>query len=192
MERDKHDTRKLILESARKEFAKEGYYATSMAAIADEAGLGKGTLYWHFSSKEELFKELIKTKGEKLVRDIHKIKSKDLELEQFFREYIRFELEKTDRIKDDALIFLNSENFINQDFMDELLNIRANIISELKEVIEKGLEEGLLQGDSAEIMAVSIMGVINAVGISLLVDEKYDAGMLEDLTYDFIFNGIEK
>src|SRR3990172_827418 len=48
-------TRTAIIDAAFKLFIKQGYHATSMRAIADEAGLVPGGLYNHFTSKEDIF-----------------------------------------------------------------------------------------------------------------------------------------
>jgi AcrR family transcriptional regulator len=45
------DTRERILEAARKRFGQESFGATTMRAIAEDAGLGVGTLYSHFRDK---------------------------------------------------------------------------------------------------------------------------------------------
>ncbi len=42
-------------------FAEKGYYETSMDDIVRAAGLSKGSLYWHFPGKRELFRSLIET-----------------------------------------------------------------------------------------------------------------------------------
>lgn len=44
-----------ILVCAAREFAQRGYPGTDMQAVADAAGVAKGTLYLYFASKEELF-----------------------------------------------------------------------------------------------------------------------------------------
>jgi AcrR family transcriptional regulator len=44
-----------ILEAAAKLFAKHGYAETDTQLLADELGVGKGTLYRYFPSKETLF-----------------------------------------------------------------------------------------------------------------------------------------
>ena len=44
-----------ILEAAAKLFAKHGYAQTDTQLLADELGVGKGTLYRYFPSKETLF-----------------------------------------------------------------------------------------------------------------------------------------
>ena len=48
-----------ILRAAQRRFLSEGYAMTSMEAIATDAGISKGTLYTRFSSKNELFRELV-------------------------------------------------------------------------------------------------------------------------------------
>ncbi len=51
-------TAERILEAARALFAARGYRATSMQAIADDVGITKAALYYHFDSKEELLRHL--------------------------------------------------------------------------------------------------------------------------------------
>jgi AcrR family transcriptional regulator len=45
-----------VLAAARKLFSEAGYSATSLDAIAAEAGLTKGAIYHHFSNKQEVFR----------------------------------------------------------------------------------------------------------------------------------------
>ncbi|MCA9980698.1 MAG: TetR family transcriptional regulator [Anaerolineales bacterium] len=47
-----------VYTAAAKLFAQKGYHATRMQDIADELGLLKGSLYYYFSSKEELLLNL--------------------------------------------------------------------------------------------------------------------------------------
>ena len=51
----KQDKKSLIIEAAARVFANRGYNSTLIANIATEAGIGKGTIYEYFSSKEDLF-----------------------------------------------------------------------------------------------------------------------------------------
>ena len=51
----KEEKRGLIIGAAAKVFARRGFASTLMAEIAIEAGIGKGTLYEYFDSKEDLF-----------------------------------------------------------------------------------------------------------------------------------------
>ncbi|MFQ5843918.1 MAG: TetR/AcrR family transcriptional regulator [Planctomycetota bacterium] len=55
----KVERRRKILAAARKIFPRRGYAATPMADVASAAGVGKGTLYEYFRSKEDLFSTLV-------------------------------------------------------------------------------------------------------------------------------------
>lgn len=50
--------RDLIVAAAAKAFGARGYAATTMDAVAEGAGIAKGSLYNYFESKENLFKEV--------------------------------------------------------------------------------------------------------------------------------------
>jgi len=54
----KEERRTQILDAAVACFARKGYYETTMDDIVREANLSKGTLYWYFKSKLELFRNL--------------------------------------------------------------------------------------------------------------------------------------
>ena len=49
------ETKQKVLEGAASVFSEDGYEGASMARIAAEAGVSKGTLYNYFASKEALF-----------------------------------------------------------------------------------------------------------------------------------------
>jgi len=51
----KEEKKSRIVEAAARVFARRGFFGTVMSEIATEAGMGKGTLYQYFDSKEELF-----------------------------------------------------------------------------------------------------------------------------------------
>jgi AcrR family transcriptional regulator len=48
-----------IFQAALACFNQKGYYQTTMDDIVAESGLSKGTLYWYFASKKELFVSLL-------------------------------------------------------------------------------------------------------------------------------------
>jgi AcrR family transcriptional regulator len=54
-----HDARGALLDAATKVFAAHGYAGASVDRIVREAGFSKGTFYWHFESKEDLFLALV-------------------------------------------------------------------------------------------------------------------------------------
>jgi AcrR family transcriptional regulator len=58
-EESKARTRQELLRAASRLFLRNGFVATSLADIAEEAGLTKGAVYSNFESKEELFLALL-------------------------------------------------------------------------------------------------------------------------------------
>jgi len=64
-----------IIKIALEIFLEKGYHKTSMADIANETGLLKGSLYHHFNSKEDLMKAIIKSIHEWYRREIFSIQT---------------------------------------------------------------------------------------------------------------------
>ena len=57
----KGDVTRLAIEDAAIElFLEQGYHATSMRQIAEQAGLALGGIYNHFKSKDDIFQGIIK------------------------------------------------------------------------------------------------------------------------------------
>ncbi|CAN5173374.1 TetR/AcrR family transcriptional regulator [soil metagenome] len=52
-------TRRRLLEAAENVFAELGYHDASIVKLTEAAGVGQGTFYLYFSSKKEIFDELV-------------------------------------------------------------------------------------------------------------------------------------
>ncbi|MEO0898574.1 MAG: helix-turn-helix domain-containing protein [Bacteroidota bacterium] len=53
------DKEHLILETARRHFVQNGYAATRMQEIADDAGINKALLHYYYRSKEKLYDRIL-------------------------------------------------------------------------------------------------------------------------------------
>lgn len=71
-------TKRKIFETSMKLFAEKGYESTSIEEITATVGVAKGTLYYHFSSKEEIFNFLVE-EGMKLLKNSIQIKTAKLD-----------------------------------------------------------------------------------------------------------------
>src|SRR5438045_3521679 len=49
-----------IVEAALKTFAERGFAATKLEDVAARAGIGKGTIYLYFATKEDLFRAVVR------------------------------------------------------------------------------------------------------------------------------------
>ncbi|GAA1393409.1 TetR/AcrR family transcriptional regulator [Luteococcus peritonei] len=56
----KVETRRRIITAASELFAEQGYTGTSMDQIAEAAGVSKGTIFYNYKNKSELFEQLIR------------------------------------------------------------------------------------------------------------------------------------
>lgn len=61
-ERQRQEREQYILQTAEQIMLEKGYHHTSMDEIAERVGIAKGTLYLHFSRKEELAYALVEPK----------------------------------------------------------------------------------------------------------------------------------
>ena len=66
----KAGTRRRVLAAAMEVFAREGYHAARMDAIAEAAGVSKGALYFHFPGKLPLFSALVDEFAAELGADV--------------------------------------------------------------------------------------------------------------------------
>jgi AcrR family transcriptional regulator len=54
------ETRQKLLDAAESVFAELGYHDASIVKLTEAAGVGQGTFYLYFSSKKEIFDELVR------------------------------------------------------------------------------------------------------------------------------------
>ena len=67
----REETRKKILHDAMLFFARNGFAGTKISDLANYIGIGQGTLYIYFKSKEDLFKEIfVICNNEKEIKDL--------------------------------------------------------------------------------------------------------------------------
>jgi AcrR family transcriptional regulator len=66
--RDAAKTRQMLLAAARRRFAEDGYAATTVRDIADDAGVNVALINRYFSSKEGLFEACLQAAGDELRR----------------------------------------------------------------------------------------------------------------------------
>ncbi|MEV4122327.1 TetR family transcriptional regulator [Micromonospora sp. NPDC049645] len=66
--RDAAETRQLLLDAARRRFARDGYAATTVRDIAEDAGVNVALISRYFSSKEGLFEACLRAAGDELGR----------------------------------------------------------------------------------------------------------------------------
>jgi AcrR family transcriptional regulator len=69
----REETREQVLAAAARVFAARGFHATSLDAIAEEAGFSRGAVYYNFADKEELFLELLDRRCAERAQDLREV-----------------------------------------------------------------------------------------------------------------------
>lgn len=158
-------TKRKIFETSMELFAKKGYEATSIEEITSVVGVAKGTLYYHFSSKEEIFYFLIE-EGMKLLKNSIDIKTSKLE-------------NNLDKLKAIILIqikvIVKYENFISillsQIWGQEQRNKKCReyvfeYISMIENIIKDGMnKQEIIDGDSSVIASRNLWFYMFYIGI---------------------------
>jgi len=106
LKRIKGKIRKEILEVAVTIFAEKGYEATSVDEIVEKAGIAKGTFYYYFRTKEELFHEII----DEGVGTLYQLMDKSIQnlntKEEKIRKILEIEIDFFKQYRDFCLVFV--------------------------------------------------------------------------------------
>lgn len=178
-------TKRKIFETSLKLFSEKGYDATSIEEITAVVGVAKGTLYYHFSSKEEIFKFLVE-EGMKLL--INSIEIKIAKCNNTL-----------DKIKAISLIQLKAamkyENLLTIVLSQAWGNEGRNVFCKEKvieyiNVIEKIVQEGVDNGDIVKCNASVLASEIFSLTCSTLIYKRKEN--LEQISVQDLFREYEK
>jgi len=64
------DARQELLSAAADVFSARGFHDASIDAVAERAGYSKGTVYWHFAGKDDLFLALVEERVDRPMREM--------------------------------------------------------------------------------------------------------------------------
>jgi AcrR family transcriptional regulator len=166
MRKSSQSKRDLILDIAFGLFMERGYLDTKIIDIAEAAGIGKGTVYEYFSSKEALFAELLNTHVvdhyAKLTSELEKVAHS---YKDQLRHFVQFERETAER-------FSNGKNFIDRlsiesglfqnpilkEVVDKLMTYR---LATLHSIITKGISKGEFVDVNPIMATFTLMGAIS-------------------------------
>ena len=151
-------TKRKIFEASMKLFAKKGYDATSIEEITATVGVAKGTLYYHFSSKEEIFNFLVE-EGMKLLKnsiDI-KIAKADTTLDKL-RAVILIQIKIIKKYEDFMTIVL-SQLWGNEPRHIMCKSKVVEYVKTIENIIKEGMDKGEIINGDASIIASGIFGL---------------------------------
>lgn len=151
-------TKRKIFETSMKLFAEKGYEATSIEEITATVGVAKGTLYYHFSSKDEIFYFLVE-EGMKLLKNSIEIKTSKLDnaIDQL-KAIILIEIKVLVKYENVISIIL-SQIWGNKERNVACQKYVFDYINTVEKVIEAGIQKGQIISCNPELLASSIFAV---------------------------------
>ena len=184
-------TKRAIFDAAIKEFSGNGYTGTSVDSIAIEAGVAKGTLYYHFKSKEEIFNFIITHGMEELTHSVEGTVLDGEDILGSFRQICREQL---------GLVHQNKNFFkvvMSQLWGQELRHLQLReAVRKYIQVIEEKLkiaeQKDLIKHFDDSFMAYYFFGTLCSTAVYEIVNSDTDVDRTIDKLIDLLLNGIKK
>jgi AcrR family transcriptional regulator len=188
-------TRELLIDAARRVFARKGLERTTMNDIAVASHKGRRTLYMYFKNKEDLFSIVIKNEMERLYEMLEDVDSKNLPADE---KLITFIYMRLDAFK--ATVTRNGSlraNFFHDSW--NVAKVRKNYnlqeIALIKKILNSGIKEGVFNIPDVDtttlIIHYSLKGVEVPYIRGLLGDSTDRIIQQKDSVMNLIFNGIK-
>ena len=184
-------TKKAIFNAAIKVFSIEGYDSATVEEIASEAGVAKGTLYYNFKGKEEIFRFVI-DEGMKLIKNevLDAIKDIDDPLEKL-KISAKVQLRYVYNNKEFFRVIMSQiwgDKNRHQEMRQEirrLVNINSNRINDIT--------KGKADKDVLEVLGCCFIGVLFSSALyEILYEDQYSENYIVDRFMEYVNFSIEK
>ncbi|MCX6130429.1 MAG: TetR/AcrR family transcriptional regulator [Proteobacteria bacterium] len=164
-EPEKTEKQTRIMDAAQGLFSRYGLKKTSIEEIARDAGLGKGTVYLYFRSKDEIFEAVGRRFCQniyfKLLHDVEQIQDHSRKLHQFILSHLQVIHDLVIQVGVTAEIFQEIE--MNPSFREiqEESQKRQNAL--LQKIIDDGVKAGEFYTKNSEISALAISAALGGL-----------------------------
>lgn len=158
--------RETILQIAQEIFSKFGYKKTTLDDIANAVRKGKSSLYYYFSSKEDLFQAVIVKEVDVLKQALEKVVFRSMDPEEKLREYI---LTKLTTFRQLANLYNALENDVTAiGFIEDIKEKNAkDEIRMIKRILIEGVRRDKFQIDDLNLTAVGITTAMKGLEMPL-------------------------
>lgn len=181
-----------ILKAAVKVFAEQGFFQSTVAQVAKEAGVADGTIYLYFKSKDDILIQIYEYQTGLVFEQFRKAVDGAETAELKLRNLVRTHLEEFQKDINMAIVYqaeTHQHRRLAQDVIKEISKWYRDIITE---VVELGQEEGtmrrnLYMGLVMRLITGAVDEVINAW---IHADGSYDLVSMADPLVDLFISGI--
>ena len=152
-----------ICRRAAQVFAQKGFESTSVDEIAAHLGVAKGTIYYHFGGKRELFAAMISDGLERLLADVERsIDKVDDPAEQLSR-VLDVLLEYGRRHIDFMRLFFREVLASGREWLTEITEYRDRFAALVGSIIARGKAEGCIRDVDTDTVIQYVLGVLATV-----------------------------
>ncbi|MFJ3583965.1 TetR/AcrR family transcriptional regulator [Streptomyces sp. NPDC090127] len=158
-------TRAKLYEAAVTLIAEQGFSATTVDEIAERAGVAKGTVYYNFKSKTELFEELLRHGVSLLTASLRTAAEETAErggsrvdaLDAMIRAGLVF----IDRYPAFTQLYVAELWRTNRAWNSTLLVVRQQAVAVVEDVLREGVDEGELSAEiDIPLTAAALVGMV--------------------------------
>lgn len=177
----KEDKRKKLIEVAEEVFSRKGYHPVTIADIAQEAGIAKGTFYLYFGSKDEIFQEVVKKAVWSLRYALRDALKEVRDPEEKVRKSIRVSLDHCSRNARLYLLIFHEALFLETPPMSKFKKIYETLISDFRKMIEEGIEFGKFRNVNAVVISHAVVGMMATMAYQWIQLQVGSAAMGSDI-----------
>jgi AcrR family transcriptional regulator len=185
------DRRAQIIRISAELFARNGYHATGVSEIGEAVGLGKGALYHHIGSKEQLLYEIVAPPTSELVAAAEQILALDISAEEKFRRMSRRLMRSIADHLPQFTVFFSEFHAFQGALRTELLALRERFEEILVEMLREGYAAGEFQTDDP-IVIKALLGVHNYTYLWYHPSGPQTPESLSDTFCDLLLSGLLK
>jgi AcrR family transcriptional regulator len=168
-----------ILDVAAAVFDERGYHESSVQDIADAAGLTKGGLYHHVSSKEATLFAINERYLEAALAEISTIAAEvDVPILERIHKLVVAIATQHDTYYPDLRVTLREFDVLGDTYRKPLIVLRDKCQGLIRTLIEEGIAEGSIVDEDPEVLLMLLWGTLNWMCMWYRRDGKYSAAEL--------------
>ena len=168
-EQTREITRRRIIQEAAREFARLGFDQANINVIAEQAGIGKGTIYLYFENKRELFLSMLRSIAQAHIASIRAALASpgsfQERLERLYRAYVHLAAEDRDSFN----VYMSALYGVNRAFQAEAIKLMRDYVAVIALMIEEGNARGELACADAEAGALMVLSQTESYVLSAIV-----------------------
>ena len=165
-------TRRALLEAALNVFGEKGYHGAAVDDIVTRAGRAKGTAYFHFPSKEAIFRALVRELASMLVSRIQREVSDEQSAIQKLDAALLSVIDIFIKHRTLARIVLIEVAGAGRAFSDDLMFAREQFVQLIRRHLDGAVDEGTIPPCDTQLIATAWFGAINEVVMHWLHDSQ--------------------